>query len=109
MNFDLPRFLRWKRKLTFAASTNAERLEESIAEFLKEVLDVEAFFASDESTVWDFDASIDDGSNLRLQCERYYGVPVTRSMLDLPLWRLVEILNEKRGVLAAWNNRLSPQ
>ena len=90
MRFNRPKFLRKRSDIQFADSANAERLKAPIDEFLREVVHEEALFISDESSVWDFDCSTDDGAALMAEIKHYYGVSVTRLMLDLPLWRLVE-------------------
>jgi hypothetical protein len=60
------------------------------------VLDDERnLFVSDEATIWDVSSAPTE--EVVRRCIAYYGVPVSREDLKLPLWQLLPLLHHRRG------------
>jgi hypothetical protein len=81
--------------MEFASDEKTRGVEALCDEFLEKVLyDEEPIFISDEANV--FDISTWEPAELMKRCFAYYGKPITREDLKLPLWQLVTRLSEGR-------------
>lgn len=65
-------------------------------EFYRAALDPEErpWFVSDAATVYDI--YVGDEAELIEKCEQHYGVEINRSLFQVPLWQLLDYLDQNR-------------
>jgi len=82
--------------IDFAADHEIRKIEPLLDELFRQVAtDYEPLFVSDETTIWDVSAA-SNANELATQLRTYYGVDVSSDELNLPLWKLLRILDERR-------------
>ena len=87
--------------LELADAGRVEAMRPEIDAFLRNVLAVEehehidSYFISDEATL--FDCSLGMPEDWQRNCQKAYGVELSRAELKLSLWRLVELAKDRAG------------
>lgn len=57
-------------------------------------MDFEALFVSDEATI--FETTMDDVDEAKRKIEEHYGVRLSNDEIYLPLWQILDLLQERR-------------
>lgn len=88
------------RIMEFAPDAKVRAIHDQVDELFRHVLpDEPTLFVSDEATILDvWSGPVDE---LLDRIVRHYGVAVERPELNLPLWRMLPLLHERRKQLLA--------
>ena len=81
--------------MEFSSDTEIKKLHDSVQELFDHVLyDEESLFISDEATIWD--VSMSTSEELLGRISRYYGIKISTTDLDQPLWKLLREIDARR-------------
>ena len=81
--------------MEFASDQKIRQIAALVEELFRHVTyDQETFFVSDEATIWDVSMAAED--ELLERCRGHYGVMISREELNLPLWQLLPLLDQRR-------------
>lgn len=85
------------KRWNLSGSPEISRRMEKAEEFCRALLesDEQPYFVSDEATLYDI--FVGDEVELNDRCEAHYGVRLHASDFSIPVWRLIDELEDRRS------------
>lgn len=84
------------KEFELAQSVEMERRSDFARTFFEAVMDPEdrPYFVSDEATLWAVVAGNEE--DVIRRCEAHFGVKLSKSDFDIPIWRLLDAIKSRR-------------
>jgi hypothetical protein len=83
--------------MEFTPRFEIEKIPDLVDELFTHVLyDEQPLFIGDQATIWDV-SMIPEDKELIDRCSQYYGIALSATDLQLPLWKLLRQINERRS------------